>query len=60
MFTARIGIRATIVTLVAVVAVGAYVARAGSFGYTFATFSNGSFNLKIDSKATWNGVLQPN
>ncbi|MFZ2887108.1 MAG: hypothetical protein WA021_04790, partial [Minisyncoccia bacterium] len=25
-------------------------------GYTFAT---GSFNLKIDSKATWNGVLQP-
>lgn len=28
-----------------------------STGYTFAT---GSFNLKIDSKASWNGVLQPN
>ena len=48
--------RATIATLVAVVAVSAFYARGMEPGFTFAS---GDFNLKIDSKATWNGVLQP-
>lgn len=40
-----------------VVVVGVtYAFRTEATGFTFAT---GSFNLKIDSKATWNGVLQP-
>jgi hypothetical protein len=51
----RIGIRAAVVTLVATAAVSAYL-LSPTTGYTFAT--NG-FNLKIDSTATWNGVLQP-
>ena len=47
-----------------IVAVGAFAAlvvlalfyRSGTTGFTFAT---GNFNLKIDSKAVYNGVLQP-
>jgi hypothetical protein len=47
-----------------IAAIGAFTAlmilafsyRADATGFTFA---NGGFNLKIDSKATYNGVLQP-
>jgi hypothetical protein len=51
----RIGTRMAVATLVATAAIAAYL-FAPSTGYTFAT---GDFNLKIDSKASWNGVLQP-
>lgn len=43
------------IALLAIVSLAAIYGREAS-GYTFAT---GDFNLKIDSKATWNGVLQP-
>lgn len=53
----RIGIRAATATIVAVAAVSAFfLYTSATSGYTFAS---GTFNLKIDSKATWNGVLQP-
>lgn len=47
--------RAAVAILVAAAAVSAYM-FAPATGYTFAT---GDFNLKIDSKSTYNGVLQP-
>lgn len=49
------GFRSAVVILLAAIVISAYLLTP-STGYTFAT---GSFNLKIDSKATWNGVLQP-
>jgi len=53
----KIGARGTLaIALLAIVTLAAFYGSEAS-GYTFAT---GSFNLKIDSKATWNGVLQPN
>lgn len=51
----HIPIRIILVGVLASLAITAYVLTP-STGYTFAT---GDFNLKIDSKATWNGVLQP-
>lgn len=48
--------RAAIAIIVAIAAVLAY-GFLPTTGYTFAT---GSFNLTIDSKASWNGVSQPN
>ena len=47
--------RAAVATLVAAAAIAAYL-LSPSTGYTFAT---GDSNLKIDSRAIYNGVLQP-
>ncbi len=52
----RIGIRAAIVTSVALVAVAAFVVRGEGPGTTFATYG---VDLKIDSKGWYNGVLIP-
>lgn len=52
----KIGARGTFaIALLAIVLLAGFYGR-GTTGFTFAT---GSFNLKIDSKATWNGVVQP-
>ncbi len=56
MITARIGVRATVATLVAVVAVAAFVVRGDGPGTTFATQG---VDLKIDSKGWYNGSLIP-
>lgn len=48
--------RVLLLTGLIVLAGTALILRDGGTGYTFAT---GTFNLKIDSKASWNGVLQP-
>ena len=58
MKSARIGVRAAIATLVAVVAISALLLNTQiSSGYTFAT--GDGFNLKIDSHALYNGILVP-
>ncbi|HWO07767.1 MAG TPA: hypothetical protein VNM40_04285 [Candidatus Paceibacterota bacterium] len=56
MLAARVETRAAVATTVATATVLAFAFGAPATGYTFA---NGSFNLKIDSTATYNGVLQP-
>jgi hypothetical protein len=57
METARIGIRATLAILVAAVAFSAFLLRGdAAVGDTFAT---GGIDLKIDSKATYNGTKVP-
>lgn len=53
---ARVALRATIATVVAVVALAAYNARGLEPGITFATQG---IDLKIDSKAWYNGALVP-
>ncbi len=52
----RVAARATIATVVAVVAIAAYTARGVEPGITFATQG---IDLKIDSKAWYNGALVP-
>lgn len=54
--TRIIRLRATIVTLVAVVAVAAFMVRGEDPGITFAT---GGINLKIDSAGWYNGAMIP-
>ncbi len=51
----HIPLRIVLIGVLASMGVVAY-ALSPLTGYTFAT---GDFNLKIDSKVTWNGVLQP-
>ncbi len=51
----QIPLRIIVIGVVASITIAVYFLTPTT-GYTFAT---GDFNLKIDSKATWNGVLQP-